>query len=216
MREAGYRMRTTTLDAPQASVPPGQIIAVIPPAGTPEAPGGVVEVQIAQTATTVRMGVLSAGDWERRNGFDLDEGRYEEITHGADLVLRAYKDTPHPDPSGGATTYWGHGVFAEPSDGAVFAELDGADAANGLGSYFVYIRCQANLASANRRLTSLEVSYQPNDGVFCVRTSDGKLAAVEFRRADNPIGETTDYKFRVALFPDPLLATPHAPRTPFR
>ena len=213
MRTAGYLMRTTSLDQPQPSVPPGQIVAVIPAAGTPKAAGGVVEVQIARTATTVRMGELSAGDWERRNGFDLDEGRYEEITHGADLVLRVDEDTPHPDPNGGPTSYWGHGVFAEPSDGAVFAELDSTDEANGVGSYFVYIRCQANLGLRDRLLTRVEISN--SGGAFCVRTSDGKLAAVEFRLADNP-GGTTDFKFRVALFPDKLFETPRAPRTPFR
>ena len=158
VRTAGYLMRTRSLDEPQPSVPPGQIVAVIPAAGTPLAAGGVVEVQIARTATTLRAGELSVGDWERRNGFDLDEGRYEEITHGADLVLRAYKDTPHPDPNGGTTTYSGHGVFAEPSDGAVFAELDLTDEAYGMGSYFVYVSCQANLASRNKLLTSIEVS----------------------------------------------------------
>ena len=216
MRTAGYLMRTRSLDEPQSSVPPGQIVAVIPAAGTPQAAGGVVEVQIARTATTVRVGELSVGDWERRNGFDLDEGRYEEITHGADMVLRADRDTPHPDPNGGSTAYSGHGVFAEPSDGAVFAELDATDEANGVGSYFVYIRCQANLASGNKLLTRFEVSEQLNSGAFCVRTSDGKLAAVEFRRADNPTGGTADFKFRVALFPDRLLATPRAPRSPIR
>ena len=213
MRTAGYLMRTRSLDEPQPSVPPGQIVAASPAAGTPLAAGGVVEVRIARTATTVRLGELSVDDWARRNGFDLDEGRYEEITHGADLVLRDYKDTRHPDPNGGSTVYSGHGVFAEPSDGAVFAELDSTDEANGVGSYFVYIRCQANLAS-NKVLNRVEVSN--NGGAFCVRTSDGKLAAVEFRQADNPTVGTTDFKFRVALFPDPLLATPRAPRAPFR
>jgi hypothetical protein len=210
MRAAGYLMRTRSLDEPQPSVPPGQIVAVIPAAGTSQAGGRVVEVQIARTAITVRVGELSVGDWERRNGFDLDEGRYEEITHGADLVLRVHTDVAHPDPNGGATSYSGHGVFAEPSDGAVFAELDATDEAYGPGSYFVYIRCQANLASSNKLLTDFEVSEQLNSGAFCVRTSDGQLAAVEFRRADNP-GGTTDFKFRVALFPNPLLATPRAP-----
>lgn len=60
-----------------------------------------IELQIPRAASRLGIGALSLSDLERRAGFDLDEGRYEEIFRGADIVLRKYESEPRIGSSGG-------------------------------------------------------------------------------------------------------------------
>lgn len=205
LHAAGYKFRMTYMDQPDPSMPPGSVSATIPPAGTIQV-GGTVEIRIPRVASMVGIGALSLSDLVRRDGFDLDQGRYAEVFRGADIVLRHRDDRPYTQ-SDGRTAYGGNGNFIEHSDNALLVKLDmfGRDFGSNLGSYQYYSACQDAMKDANRTHT-----WPGNDGIkvdgenatFCVLTSQHQVSVVEFRSEDNPISnKITDYKFRHALFP---------------
>ncbi len=207
---AGFKTKRTFEDAPDPSVLYGHVRATVPGAGALAKAGDVVELKIPRAASKVGIGALSPSDVERRDGFDLDEGQYQEMTRGADVVLRAYKDEPKID-SNGHTYYTGHGLYIEPSDGAILAYLDDTRDidAYGLGSYPFYAQCEDALE--HRRFPSLRIDNPDTYTTFCVKTSEYQIAVVQFRGNENPCCSVTDYKFHYALFPPELLPRPRLP-----
>ncbi len=161
LRQAGFEPTSTFQDEPDPSVLYGHVRATVPAAGMLAA-DGKVELQIPRAASRLGIGALSLSDLERRAGFDLDEGRYEEMLRGADIVLRKYENEPRIEPSNGSTYYAGGGVYIEPSDGAVLASLNDVRHIRGygLGSYFYYGECERALK--RKRVARVEIS-RPND-----------------------------------------------------
>jgi hypothetical protein len=213
LEAAGFEWRQKFLDEPNSAFAPGQVSSQVPAAGTAKA-GGIVNIEIPQTATRVGFGTLSQVDVDRRIGFDLDTGRQEEVTHGADMVLRFHKATRLIDENGHGY-YVGEGIYAEASDGASFAAIDLDAVPDGVGAYSAFVQCQAALQQGpggKPRTATLELTGSvAYDSVFCVQTSDYQMALVNFRTADNNYTQKTDYQFRYALFPRALLTKPLAP-----
>ncbi len=119
----GFKTKWTFEAKPDPSTPYGHVRATVPPAGTlvtGNAPQ--VEILIPGVASLVGIGALSVSDLERRDGFDLDEGHYQEIYQGADIVVRKRDQQKHVE-SDGHTWYDGGGIYVEPSDGAVFSVI---------------------------------------------------------------------------------------------
>ena len=199
---AGYEVKETYADEPDPSIGYGRIAATMPEAGRQQN-GGEVELVVPRAASLVATGRLSVKDFDRRDGFDLDTMRYEQITHGADIVLVKRDSHPTIEPSDGHTYYTGGGTFVEVSDGAVMVDLGGSgNVQGGLGSYINYSACQYALRTQSPlRGFEIEHLHSPRSQIaLCVRTSKGQLAVVTFSEEDNP-GGTTDFKFYGALFP---------------
>lgn len=210
--QAGFKPKRTFEDEPDPSIFYGHVRATVPAAGM-LATDAVVEMKIPRAASRVGIGALGLSDLERRTGFDLDEGRYEEIFRGADIVLRKYENEPRVDENG-HTYYAGGGLYIEPSDGAVLAALDDVRDIDsyGLGSALFYAQCAYRLKQP--RTARVEIAH-PNDGVatICVLTSKHQIAVVQFRLSDNPYNGVTDYKFHHAIFPpQPALVRPVDPK----
>jgi hypothetical protein len=202
----GYETKTTLLDQPDPSVPLGHVVATAPPAGRVQA-GGVVEIKVPRAASDMGIGALSFKDTERRDGFDLDTLRYEQVFRGADITLQKYANKPVVDATG-HTYFAGGGVYIEASDGAVVTGLDDWATPNrdGLASIGTYLECERQLNGAHRRFEIDSQLAKWGIVVFCVRTSKMQLAAISFIAADNP-PHVENYKFRIALFPRQILVT---------
>ena len=159
-------------------------------------------VEFSRAASRVGVGALSKSDVGRSDGFDLDTLRYEQVTHGADIVLLG-SGTARPRHSDEEQFH------IEGSDGAVVTGVvrstGNEDFGNdyGLGSYGVYESCQLALKGPLKPVdvTSMSSSLAPDDIMACVQTSQGAIAAVKFVRRDYSCCETTNYKFHIALFP---------------
>jgi len=218
LRSAGYEVSIKFLDQPNRSFGPGQVSVQIPSGGTVQS-AGKVELRVPLAATLVGIGTLNDQDIERRTGFDLDTGRLEEVTHGADLVLRHHDSTRALEPNGTAY-YYGEGVYAEPSDGAIFVKLDSPTYQ--LGSYDTFAICSGTVEEARRSRSQRLANVQLPNGtnilgqVFCVETAEGDLAAVSFFDSDRGGGAHGDFIFHFAIFPRVPLATPHLPPRPLR
>lgn len=201
--QAGFKSKETFEAQPDPSVLYGHVRATVPAAGS-LAPNGVVDLRIPRAASRLGTGALAPSDIERRDGFDLDEGQYAEILRGADIVLRKHENEPYVQENG-ITAYSGSGLYIEPSDGAVLAPGDNGDS-DDLGSAVNFDVCDGKLKQTHA--TGFEIAQR--GAKICVRTSLGALAMVEFRLSDNPYNESSDYKFRYAIFP-PQAATPLRP-----
>lgn len=197
---AGFKPKVTFEDAPDPSVLYGNVRETVPHAGAlPTA--GIVELKVPRAAFRVGIGALALNDAQRRIGFDLDEGRYEEVFRGADIVLRAHDGEWHVSPGGAGPEHRGFGDFIEPSDGATLATLNDARdiSFSGLGSALYFIDCEIAL---KRPISGVEISLHTETlTTICVRTSRHQLSVVQFNSADNPIGHSNDYAFHHAIFP---------------
>jgi hypothetical protein len=181
------------------------VLATVPSAGT-VAPSREVEVHIPRSASRLGIGRLGVNDVERKTGFDLDAGRYEEISRGADIVLRKLENVPNVDGKGKGR-HNGEGLYIEPSDGSILVSLtDVRDISQyGIGSAAYYAACERALKQIP--VTGIEIS-RPADGLasLCVLTSQGNIAVVEFSAIDHSGNEVSNYKFRHAVFPPQTFA----------
>jgi hypothetical protein len=212
LRAAGFEPRHKFLDQPDPSFGPGQVSRQHPPAGAPQK-GGIVGIDVPQAAKLTGFGTLSQDDAERRIGFDLDTGRQEQITRGADLVVRYHKATRLIDENGHAY-YVGEGNYAEVSDGAFFVPIDGSDVSDGEAAYTSFVQCRFALQpgqSAKARTSQVFIGVGGHSVSFCVQTSDYQMAVVSFLDRDNNFAQKTYYEFHYALFPRELMATPVRP-----
>ncbi len=205
LSQAGFKYKLTEQDAPDTSVVIGHVRATVPAAGTFAKVYQEIELLIPRAATRVGIGALSLSDFQRRAGFDLDEGRYEEIYRGADIVLVHHdpetffdKNTGKPYNNGGP------GLYIEPSDGAVLAELDNIQ--GGLGSFYIYADCDRRLNSKfeqtrKAKIEILHSRYSDNyDITICALTAKYQIAVVQFRVSDN-LRSNDNYQFHYAVFP---------------
>jgi len=168
----------------------------------------IVTLQVPRPAARIFAGALSLIDVIRRDGFDLDEGRYEQILRGADMVLREDQTSiPHFEPVNGSTYYTTKGLFVEPSDGTVFA-LPGAYGVyadqhpGGLGSAPNYSACSQTLSKSRSTYLNLpRADSYGKDLIFCALTSSRQIAVVQFRHSDMTCCGKDNYKFYVAVFP---------------
>jgi hypothetical protein len=205
LRAAGYEPVRNYLKQPDPSRPYGYVSATVPPAGTLLAKARV-ELQIPRSAAMVGIGNVGHKDLQRRDGFDLDTGRYERITHGADIVLREHESTPAVDENGN-TYYVGQGDYLDPSDGAVI--VDASESFSGLvdgivterGYEICFQKTQAAIDQNRQdRGVTLERGIDSARRVtLCVRTSENNVAALEFSDPTRLARE--DYKFEFAFFP---------------
>lgn len=212
LSQAGFEPTWTFEDEPDPSVTYGHVRATVPAAGTLAA-GGKVELQIPRVARLVGIGALSVRDALRRDGFDLDEGRYEQIYRGADIMMIHHENQPAGVLPSGRTYYAGEGLYIEPSDGAVLALVsDTRDISRyGLGSFLYYSRCKDALRTAPGKpgtgilidgITVYDASA--HDLTICVLTSKQQIAVAEFRVSDNPYRGLSNIKFHFAVFPSQL------------
>lgn len=206
--QAGFQFKATYEDQPDPSVLYGHVRATVPAAGS-MAPDGKVELLIPRAASRLGTGALALSDIDRREGFDLDEGQYQEVLRGADIVLRKHEDEPHVGTNGSSTYYSGHGLYIEPSDNAVLAPVDADGKVSDLedlGTALYFAACRDQL----KRGSAAGVEIAERGATICIRTSLGALAVVQFRLSDNPFGEVSDFKFHYAIFP-PQVAAPTRP-----
>jgi hypothetical protein len=222
---ASLSSKYTYLNVVDQSVLYNHVGATIPAAGA-VVPGGIVELQIPRPATRDGIGALSLSDVIRRDGFDLDEGRYEQILRGADMLLREDM-TPIPtiEPTDGHTYYMFKGLFVEPSDGAVFAadpsyRLMDDVYPGGLGSALNYEFCSGALTQSRAPYINLpRGDYFDHDILFCVLTSSRQIAVVQFQGSDRKCCGANNYKFHIALYPKqtvPALRARKSVATPYR
>ena len=200
---------------PSAGAPRGAVLSVEPVPGTSVVHSTTIEARInARGADRTGRGKLGPNDVEHRMGWDLDEGKYEVIYGGADILLRRIEEA-HPSTTGGATSYT-RSIILEASDGATLAHLDigSADVSHqGPATYLAYVWCTDLLGRPAERRTrvsvlSLNLSLSSQEGAACVRTSKGNIGVVHFRGVDylgaDPFKDAGDYVFQWALFlPDP-------------
>jgi hypothetical protein len=208
--EAGYAYDLQFLPQPDPSIPYGFVKAMIPPAGSILQPGGRLVIQIPRSASKVGSAVLSIADLARQAGFDLDNGRFEDIGHGADLVLSKHDHVPIVD-AGGKTRYDNFTVYADPTGGAVFRQLRDYPSAAEIGSYTYFAKCRAAFADTrDPPVTSTAMWDGPM--VLCVRTVENSIAIAAFSGEQQPRSDSNvDYKFAYAIFPPSILPRPRAP-----
>jgi hypothetical protein len=195
------------VDTVDDSVLYNHVGAQIPAAGA-VALDGVVTLQVPRPGARIFAGALSLIDVVRRDGFDLDQGRYEQILRGADMVLREDQTSiPHVEPSNGSTYYTTKGLFVEPSDGTVFAVpgvygVYADQQPGGLGSALNYSACSQTLATSRAPYLNLpRADSYGKDLIFCALTSNRQIAVVQFRHSDMTCCGKDNYKFYVAVFP---------------
>jgi hypothetical protein len=206
LSQLGLGAKYVYLDTPDDAVLYHHVAATVPAAGA-FVTDGVVNLQIARPRAPTFAGALSVIDVIRRDGFDFDQGRYEQILRGADMVLREDKTAiPHVDING-RTYYTTKGLFVEPSDGAVFA-VPGAYGISpdqypgGLGSAPNYVACSQALSQSRAAYLNLpRPDEYGTDLVFCALTSSRQIAVVHFRKGDIACCGKDNYKFYVAVFP---------------
>jgi PASTA domain len=179
--DAGLKVNFTYLANNDPSLRRGHVSAPIPDAGTLVEPGSVVELRISGAANLMGKGNLSTADVERRMGFDLDTGRYEEMCSGADFVLLKVDKWHDPGPSyPGASQYFTSDLVISATGGAKlwnFNEVNDVReiAQHGLGSYYNYHVCEEaasprlNNLRRNNFAISFGITHLPV--AFCVQTS---------------------------------------------
>jgi hypothetical protein len=221
LTKAGLKWKMTYLSEPSPAVLLGHVLAMNPMARSVASKGSVIDLQIPGAAIRQGKANLSASDAARRAGFDLDEGHYEEILRGADILIRTH--VARPGPGGGYIpgTPSGGGTFIETSDGATLVMINpdlyvAADIARGalrdVATYPVYALCLRLFSHPSQEGGGLTDSINLFDlgetdvvasmaVTACVRTSKRQLAVVQFRGTDNT-NHPTDYLFRWALFKD--------------
>jgi len=205
VRLAGFVPKTTDQFKPDPSATYDHVKATIPAAGTLARLGQEIELQVPRIVGREGIGALGLSDFKRRAGFDLDEGRYEEIYRGADIVLVHHDPETFVDKTTGRTyNLGGPGLYIEPSDGAVLASLD--TNFDPLGAYPFYRFCDralnSNFVGEQSRKAKIEILFSANyDTTICVLTSRHQIAVVRFRPSDNPYNQVTDYQFHYAIFP---------------
>ncbi len=214
MSDAGRKWRITYLPQPNPSFRRGYVSAVVPEVGSLVRPLDEIELRVPLAASLMGKGNLGLSDIERRMGFDLDTGRFEEMCSGADFLLLKLGKWHDPGPSyPGSSQYFTSDLVMSATGGAKLApsglsasETEGAL----LGSYQIYRACE-NMLGPYKRDTSLLSVFdltQPSLAYVmtaCVRTSKGQIGAVSFSTADNAGGLDPDisefsYIFRWALF----------------
>jgi len=201
LQTAGFVSRSTYQDEPDASVRYGYVGSTVPAAGQ-LAKDGKVELRFPRAASRLGIGALATSDIVRRSGFDLDEGRYEEVFRGADIVMRKYDNEARTDENGNAY-YDAGGIVIEPSDGAYLTALYDVRHIDqyGLGSFLFQAECERELKK--RRLTRASISNPGGaPATICVMTSKQQIAVLQFRPGDNVA--TDNYKFHHAIFPRQL------------
>jgi hypothetical protein len=207
LSHVGLSSKDVYLDTPNDSVLYDHVGSTIPAAGA-AVTNGVVILQIPRPTTRNFVGALSLSDAIRRDGFDLDEGRYEQILRGADIVLREDKTPiPHFEPVNGSTYYTTKGLFVEPSDGAAFAvdasqQVSADRYPGGLGSAPNYYFCSQALSKSRAQYLNLpRADSYGTDLVFCVLTSNRQIVVVQFRHTDMTCCGKDNYRFLIAVFP---------------
>ena len=214
LHKAGYKPKEVYLEEPDPNLRYGYVRATSPAVGTFLEPGNIVELHIPRASPRLGIGALGISDVGRRAGFDLDQGRYEEIYRGADILLRKYDHQATFDKNTGQKYYSGGGIYIEPSDGAVIKLVDAShvpDGPGGVGSYNYFVLCNSafrnNLAPAAKIfIGDYYMSWKPGaTTTICVHTSQKQLSVVQFRGGDNS-GYASDYKFHHAIFPPQAVA----------
>ncbi len=214
LNKLGDRLTVTYVARPNSGVARGNVLTVSPAPGTLVRRDAVVKIQIqARDADKMGKGKLGPNDVERRMGWDLDTGSYEQIYRGADFVLRRIEET-HPSTTGGSAYYESYIVF-DASDGATLAKADDfrdwVVQVNSTGpeSYAVYAGCNEILERGSKTSTRIHVFHlgqhlTDQERLICVRTSKGNVGAVYIKGLDylgkDSLKDAADYVFEWALF----------------
>lgn len=214
LSRAGFASTKTETEHDPA-VPLGYVTATTPAAGALVPDGAVVELRVPRPASVVGEGYLNAMDSDRRMGFDLDTGKYQQMTYGADVAVRWSNFQKRVEPVDGSVYYDDRGYYLVATDGATLFGENQPDGrymkASEIGSYTWYSRCKFWAASNIYAVKRIWIRPDETTGV-CVRTTAGALAFVMFQAGDwkdeNEKLETNeltqgraDLKFRYALFP---------------
>lgn len=194
-------------------VPPMTVVATDPPAGEAVA-GDEVTISIPRPASRVETAGLRHQDFERREGFDLDAGRYQKMTYGADVMVRWRDFERRVDQEANTAHYIGRGYYLQLADGAAFIDYRYGEAffapgkeAEEIGGAVGYASCRPT-DGVRMKPTTTRALYLgekgPSAKSVCVRTSEGNIALLSF---DLPWADevdaygAADVQFRYALFP---------------
>jgi len=122
MYAAGLKWKITYLAQPDPSLRRGYVSAVVPDVGSLVQPLDEIELRIPLAASLMGKGNLGLADIERRMGFDLDTGRFEEMCGGADFLLLKLDKWLDPGPSyPGASQYFTSDLVMSATGGAKLA-----------------------------------------------------------------------------------------------
>jgi hypothetical protein len=186
---------------------------------TDPAPGEVVDgdeiaLHVPRPAALVGEGELSHQDFERREGFDLDVGRFQKMTYGADVLVQWRDFERRVDTQENKAYLEGRGYYLKLTDGAVFIDYKFGEAlyapgreAEEVGGLIGYASCRPVEGGRMKPTTTRELyigEKGPAQKSVCVRTSDGNIALLSF---DLPWADDlssygkASVRFRYALFP---------------
>ena len=195
--QLGLKWKEIYLAQPDPSLRRGHVLAVVPAVRSVVQPGDIVELRIPRAATVMGKGKLGLSDVERRMGFDLDTGRYEEMCSGADFVLlKAHDKGNYRDviSATGSAKLWD---LDEVSDVRFIPQM-------GLGSYGMYVQCEyATREQYNQRGNNFVITVDPVTPPrgFCVLTSKKQIGVVFFTFEDQSTKSgDLDYVFQWAIF----------------
>ncbi len=205
IQDARLEPKLISSETPDPTMPGGRIKTTVPPAGTRLLEKAVVELHVPRAASLVGIGSLSQADTDRRDGFDLDAGGYERITHGADIVLVEHRENrANIDADHGAADYidLADGVALGYDNNNFDEDLYGRQ----FGSYETLDLCRKILKE--NPVKAVHVLSGNSNTTFCVITSEHQIAAVRVLLAEKAWGTHADYKFHFALFPNDLTYRP--------
>jgi hypothetical protein len=200
---AGYTMKLRGLDRPDPATPLGQVVAQTPKAGTVQA-GGDVEVRTPQAAIRTGSGGVARDLTQEGTGYDLDNGRYEALTRGADVVLRTHAGRP----PGASSATDGDGDFLEPNGGAILVRAPLLSPKEFIGEYPTYVACGKLLRDRQsgdppNPVIQLNGVTNKKSIVVCILTSEHQMAAIEVVGQEGAPNDL-QYYFSYALFRYPL------------
>ncbi len=219
LQDAGYQFTEVTIKG-KVGRPPFDVVAgTVPPAGTVLAHGSNVRYQTIEAAILNGTGTVNNSDFDNRLGFDLDAGKYAQVSHGADMYVvpsdrTRCKDLRIKGERDTVSCYSGASLL-EPGDGAsvVILKLEhgyniGGVPGNALKSRRYFLACN-NAFSKDPSKDKIIVwdYYIDRSNSFgdrvavntvCVRTAEGNLSVVRFA----PQEGNGNFQFEFALFPD--------------
>jgi hypothetical protein len=221
--KAGYKFTEVTVKGAVPRPPFDVVTGTVPPAGTTLVAGSNVRYQTVEAAILNGTGTLNNSDFDNRLGFDLDTGKYAQVTHGADMYMVPYGPTKCTDfrrqGERDTVTCYSGGSFLEPGDGArvvIFKEI--YDNNRHSGNYIEFNRPLKSRHYFSSCLQAFQVEpLKIKIGIYdyfidrtnsfgdrelitavCVRTAEGNLSIVRFA----PQERNGNFQFEFALFPD--------------
>jgi len=217
LKKAGYEFTEVTVKGTPTRPPFDVVVGTVPPAGTTLVAGSNVRYQTVEAAILNGTGTLNQNDFDNRIAFDLDTGKYAQITHGGDIYmvpLEKLRCIELEKVAGYPVSKCSRGAsLLEAGDGATVAILKVAYEYNGthgiaLKSRRYFTSCHYALSKEPPKAKIIVGDYYIDKSnsfgdrvvinTVCVRTAEGNLSVVRFA----PEESNGNFQFEFASFPD--------------